>query len=347
MPTKTASELKLLVVDILMAVGASRPNASRVAEGLISSNLAGVDPHGIWHIEGYVRDIQNGYLVPDANPEIIKDTPSTALVTGNWTFGFVSAKHSMELAIKKAEAQGIALVGIVRTGHIGRLGEYTEMAAAAGIISMVWAGGYSEDQQTTMPYGGVKPVLHTNPMSVGFPAGDEVPMILDFATTTISGSKVVLARDRGEEVPAGSIIDKNGNPTTNPEDFFNGGGHLPFGGHKGYAIMLAVETLGRILTGSDSFAEAHRGGLYNRHQGITMVAIKSDLFRPMADFKKQTDELERRVRAIPPAPGFKEVLVPGDPEHRSRHERKDGIPVPEDVWQSLNNLANNLGVNRE
>jgi LDH2 family malate/lactate/ureidoglycolate dehydrogenase len=347
MPTKTPQELHSLVTNILLAVGATEANASRVAEALVSSHLAGVDPHGVWHLAGYVRDIRDGYLVPTAVPEIVSETTATALVTGNWTFGFVAAKYAMELAIQKAGEQGVSVVGIVRCGHIGRLGEYSEMAAAEGMVSMVWAGGYSEDQQTTMPFGGLKPILHTNPLSMGFPAGDEVPMILDFATTGVSGSKVVQARDRGEKLPPGCIVDKDGNPTTNPEEFFNGGGHLPFGGHKGYAIMLAVETLGRILTGSDSYAESHRGGLYNRHQGITIVVVKADVFQPLGDFTTRVDDLERRIRDVPPAPGFKEVLVPGDLESRSREARRDGIPVPDDVWKVLTDLATEVGVAAE
>ena len=347
MPTKTPQELHSLVTNILLAVGATEANASRVAEALVSSHLAGVDPHGIWHLAGYVDDIRDGYLVPTAVPEIVSETTATALVTGNWTFGFVAAKFAMELAIQKAEKQGVSVVGIVRCGHIGRLGEYNEMAVAEGMVSMVWAGGYSEDQQTTMPYGGLKPILHTNPLSMGFPAGDEVPMILDFATTGVSGSKVVQARDRGEKLPPGCIVDKDGNPTTNPEEFFNGGGHLPFGGHKGYAIMLAVETLGRILTGSDSYAENHRGGLYNRHQGITIVVVKADVFQPLGDFTTRVDDLERRIRAVPPAPGFQEVLVPGDLESRSREARRDGIPVPDDLWKVLTDLATEVGVPAE
>ncbi len=347
MPTKTPQELHSLVTNILLAVGATEANASRVAEALVSSHLAGVDPHGVWHLAGYVRDIRDGYLVPTAVPEIVSETTATALVTGNWTFGFVAAKYAMKLAIQKTGKQGVSVVGIVRCGHIGRLGEYSEMAAAEGMVSMVWAGGYSEDQQTTMPYGGLKPILHTNPLSMGFPAGDEVPMILDFATTGVSGSKVVQARDRGEKLPSGNIVDKDGNPTTNPDEFFNGGGHLPFGGHKGYAIMLAVETLGRILTGSDSYAEIHRGGLYNRHQGITIVVVKADVFQPLGDFTTRVDDLERRMRAVPPAPGFKEVLVPGDLESRSREARRDGIPVPDDVWKVLTDLATEVGVPAE
>ena len=172
--------------------------------------------------------------------------------------------------------------------------------------------------------------------------------MMDFATTGMSGSKVVLAKNRGEQVPLGNIVDRDGTPTTDPEDFFNGGAHLPFGGHKGYAIMLAVEYMGRILTGSSDHAEDNRGGIYNRRQGITMIVHKADLFSPMGRVTEMADEMARRLRAVPPAPKFDEVLVPGDLEARTRAVRqRDGIPVPNDVWASLTELAASLDVSIE
>lgn len=348
MRIKTAKELHDAAVRILMAAGADRPNAARVADGLVSANLSGVDPHGVFHLPGYVVDIRDGFIVPDARPAILSETPATALVTGNWTFGFVAAKFALDTAIRKALGTGIAIVGIVQCTHIGRVGEYAEMAAAKGMVSYTWAGGYSEEQQTTVPYGGRSKVLHTNPLSIGFPAGEEPPLIMDFATTGMSGSKVVVAKNRGEQVPPGNIVDRDGTPTTSPEDFFAGGAHLPFGGHKGYAIMLAVEYLGRILTGSDDHAEAHRGGIYNRHQGITIVVHKADLFSLPDRVAERADEMARRLRAVPSAPGFDEVLVPGDLEARTRAVRqRDGIPMPDDTWDVLTELAGSLGVSIE
>ena len=345
MQIKTADELHRLVKDIFLAVGASDENADRVAEGLVLSNLSGVDTHGVWHVGGYVAEVKDGYIVPAARPEIIVETPTTALVTGNWSFGFVAAKYAMDLAIQKAREQNVAIVGIVQCNHIGRVGEYAEMAAAEGMVSFIWVSGHSEEQQSTVPYGGIKKILHTNPLAIGFPAGEEPPMVLDFATTAVAGVKVTMARRDNKRLPQGSIVDKNGNPTTDPADFFNGGAHLPFGGHKGYAIMLAVEALGRVLSGSDSYAEAHRGGIFHRHQGITLMVFRSDLFQPMADFNRRADELERRMRAVPPAPGFQEVLVPGDLEYRARQRRQhDGIPVSDEDWKSLTDLATSLGV---
>lgn len=345
MPVKTSDELHNVVKQILVAVGADSENADRVAEGLVSANLSGVDPHGVYHLPGYVKDIREGSLVPDAKSEILNETPTTALVSGNWSFGFVTAKFALDLAIKKAEQYGISIVGIVQCHHIGRLGEYAEIAAEKGMISYTWAGGYSEKQQSTVPFGGRGKVLHTNPLSIGFPAGDETPMVMDFATTMGSGSKIMVAKEKGEQLPPGYILDKDGNPSTNPSDFLNDGSHLPFGGHKGYSIMLAVEFLGRILTGSDDYVESNRGGLYMAHQGITMIVHKADLFQPLEKFNERADEMEKRLRAVPPAPGFSEVLIPGDMEARTREIRnRDGIPLSKHTWESLVEVASSLDV---
>ena len=345
MNIKTADELHSLARSILVAAGADEPNAERVAEALVSSNLSGVDTHGIWHLPRYVASIKDGELVPTARPEIISETPTSALVTGNWTFGHVAAKYGMELAVRKAMEQNVALVGIVRAHHIGRLGEYAEMAASQKMIAFIFGSGYSEETPTAVPYGGRTRVLNTNPLSMGFPSEEEPPVVLDFATTTVANSKVRLAHKTDQQLSPGSIVDKEGNPTTDPAAYFAGGSLLPFGGHKGYALMLAIELLGRVLTGADAYAEPDRGGAMLGHQGVTLLAFRADLFQPAADFVRRADELHRRVRAVPPAAGFDEVLVPGDPESRARAARKrDGIPIPDDIWKSLTELAASLGV---
>ena len=345
MPKITAGDLRDLVANILLAAGADERNANRVAEALVSSNLSGVDTHGVFHLPRYVSEIRDSLLVPTAWPEIITETPTSALVSGNWTFGHVVAKYAMELAVAKAREQNVAVVSFMRSHHIGRLGEYSEIAASQGMIGLVWGSGYGKEQPVAVPFGGRKPALHTNPISMGFPGGDEPQMVLDFATTIIAGSKVRVAKLKGEQVPVGSLVDGDGNPTTDPSGYPEVGGLLPFGGHKGYALMLANELLGRVLSGADSYAEAHRGGDIYRHQGVTMIALKADLFRPLSEFTRDADELERQMRAVPPAAGFEKVLVPGDLEARARAERgRGGIPIPDEVWESLVNLAAELGV---
>ncbi len=345
MITKTMDELHTLVKRVLLAAGADEGNAEETAHHLALSNLSGVDTHGIWHIPIYVAAIQANELLPAAKPAILQETATSALVTGSWTFGHVAAKYAMELAIGKARAENAAVVGIVQTYHIGRLGTYVEMAAAEKMIGMVWGGGYGQVAPLAAPYGGKTRTLHTNPISIGLPAGGESTMMFDWATTALSGVKVENAYRRGEQLPPDSIVDKDGNPSTDPGDFYAGGSYLPFGGHKGYTLMMAAEFLGRIFTGADSYVEAGRGGTIFPHQGVTMMAIRADLFQPFADYAERADEMERRVRAVPPAPGFDGVLAPGDMEARAREQRRrEGIPIAEDVWQAFVETAASVGV---
>ncbi len=343
---KTEEELYRQVEKILMAAGTDEPNARGVAQHLVRSNLSGVDTHGIWQLPGYIATIKAGQLLPTARPEILTEAPNHALITGNWGFGHIAARYAMEVAIEKAREHSMAVTGLVQTGHIGRLGHYVELAVEAGMIAVVADGGLSETQPVAVPYGGRKAVLNTNPISMGFPAGAGWPMMFDFATTTLSGSKVGMARDRGAPVAPDSVVDKEGRPSLDPQAFFSGGGGLvPFGAHKGYALMMAVEYFGRMLTGSDTYAEAGRGGEIMGHQGVSMIVIKADLFRPFADFVQAAEEMQNRVRAVPAAEGFEQVLAPGDMEARNRAERRqNGIPVAEDIWHSITELAASLGL---
>ncbi len=345
MPTKSPEELHGLVTSILVAAGADGDNAKRTADALILAELSGVVTHGVHHMPRYMGAIKDGGIVPAAKPEIVSETPTTALVKGNWTFGFVTAMFAVELAIEKAAEQGVAVVSTVQTNHIGRLGEYAELAAARGMVSLVIASGYGRQQPMAVPFGGKKSVLNTNPISIGVPAAEEAPMVLDFATTVIAGSKVRIAHRENRQLPPGSIVDSEGRPTTNPGDLYEGGGHLPFGGHKGYAIMLANELLGRVLAGADDYAEEDRGEPNMRYQGVTFIVFKADSFQPMADFGRGVDGLLRQVRAVPPAPGFDEVMVPGDPENRARARGGGaGIELSDKVWKSLMDMAEELGV---
>ena len=313
MITKPADELHALVKRILLAAGADEQNAEEVAEHLVLSNLSGVDTHGIWPIPIYVAAIKDDEIRPAAKPSILQETATSALVTGNWT----SRTRGRQICngnwrSARPERRTWPWSGPCRCTTSAGLGHYVEMAAADKMVGMVWAGGYSEDAPASVPYGGSRRVLHTNPISIGLPAGEESTMMFDWATTALSGVKVDNAYHREEQLPPNSIVDKDGVPTTNPADFFDGGGHLPFGGHKGYTLMMTAEFLGRIFTGADSYVETGRGvGSIMRHQGVTMIAIKADLFQSFADFAARADEMERRVRAVPPAPGFDEVLAPG------------------------------------
>jgi uncharacterized oxidoreductase len=340
-----AEDLEKLVAAVLVAAGANEANAHCVAAHLVAANLCGVDTHGVWHVAGYVSAVKSGEIVPDASPEVKAESRMSALITGHWTFGQVAAKYSTEKAIEKALQHSMSVVSLVQSHHIGRLGEYAEMASDKGLISMIFGGGYAEENPVAVPYGGVRRTLSTNPIAMGFPAGAGDRMLFDFATTAASGVKVANARKKKEPLPPAWIVDKAGNPSTNAEDFFNGGGYLPFGGHKGYALMVGAELLGRVFSGSDAYVEKSRGGSVMSHQGVTMILVRADLFQSQASCRERADELLCRLRSVPPAPGFTEVQAPGDPEQRTRAKReREGIPLPDELWRELTGMAEASGI---
>ena len=345
MPTISERDLHDVVRRVLDAAGASTENASRMADALVSANIRGVDTHGVFHLNGYVQAVLDGKLDAAASPSIVRETANTALVDGNRTFGHVAAKFATDIAVRKAKENDIAVVGLLRSEHIGRLGEYAEMAAAEGVVSIVSGAGYMLGNKVAAPYGGSKGLLSSNPIAIGFPGGEEPGMVFDYATTAMANSKMNLYKMRNEELPAGTVIDKDGYPTTNPSAVQEGGYLLPFGGHKGYALMMAVEFLGQILVGSDAVEDDGMGTQSMVRQGVSIIAIRADVFRQVADFRRRADELVREARSIPPAPGFKEVMAPGDPESRAQAQRSaEGIPVPDKVWQLIVEAGKSVGV---
>jgi LDH2 family malate/lactate/ureidoglycolate dehydrogenase len=345
MPTLTADRLRQVGEAVFRAAGASAENAARVTASLVDANLAGHDSHGVQHVPGYVRSIQEGQIVADARPAVLRETAVTALVSGQWTFGQVAAGFATGCAIEKAKRSGLAAVGLVQVNHVGRLGEYAEMAAREGIVAIVAAGGFAEERGQAVPFGGARPALGTNPIAFGFPAGRDDPMFLDFATTAIAAGKVAVARAKGLPLPEGVLLDRDGRPTTDPNAYYEGGALLPFGGHKGYALSMAVEFLGRVVTGSETFATEGRGGQYFARSGTMELAIDPAAFGPLEAYRDRADATIDRIKAVPPAPGHAEVLVPGDPEHRSRRERaRDGVPLPQATWESIRDCAISLGL---
>lgn len=340
----SAEQLRRMTREVFLATGSPEDIATRVADSLIDANLSGHDSHGVMRIPQYVNGIAQGEIDVKARPEVARETAATALVDGHWTFGQVAAELATKVAVAKAREAGVASVGLIRAHHIGRLGEYSEMASAAGAILMVFAGGF-EGGHGAAPFGGRRIVFGTNPISFGLPAGERSDVVVDFATTAVAAGKIRVAMAKGEQLPAGMIADKEGRPTTNPADYFDGGFLLPAGGHKGYGLAVVAELLGQALTGADTTAEANLGGPFYRRSGSLFVALDVGMFRPREEFAEVVDRVIARVKDTPPAPGFEEVLLPGEPELRSRWRRTgDGIGVPEATWEAIRAATKPLGV---
>jgi len=342
---KQPEQLRQTIAKVLQAAGAAADKAQMVAAHLTDADQCGVQTHGLLTIPTYIREIGTGNLLPHADSEIVADKGSRVTVRGNWGFGQVSADCATRIAIDRARQHGIALIGLVRCNHIGRLGHYAEMAAAAGMVSQICGSGYAVTGARAAAYGGRDRVLDTNPLCIGVPAENRPPFILDFATTHGSAAKVVNAHRRGEQLPLGVIADEEGKPTTNPADFIDGGGTLSsFGGHKGSGVMLAVELLGRVLTGSDSHAQEGAGAHLMGHQGVSFIVMQADALSPMAEFNNGVEQTLDRVTGSRPVVGFDGVLYPGLKEAMRREEWSDAIPIPEDLWGLFADAAATVGV---
>jgi hydroxycarboxylate dehydrogenase B len=322
---------------ILCASGGPEDLARQVADILVDNHLVGYDSHGLLRIPEYVESVRKGEIVPDARPEILKETPVSALVGGNWAFGQVSALFAIDVAVSKAKREGVGVVSVVQAGHTGRLAAFTERAARQDVAVFMAIG--TVDRPMTAPFGGAAAVLGTNPIAFSIPGAAGSPITVDISTSAIAAGKIAAARAKHEQLPPGCILDSSGRPSIDPQAFFDGGLLLPFGGHKGYALAIAAELLSGPLAGADAYP-----GVFNR-SGIFIFAVDAAIFRPLSEFQQAVTKVISRVKSVAPQPGFEEVLMPGEPETRTRsHRERHGIPIPLDTWKAVRITAKSLGV---
>ena len=336
MPTLSKQQLHDLTKGIFCQAGAPRDLADQVAEVLVDNHLAGHDSHGILRIPEYLKSIADGEIVPTARPEVIQETPASALVQGHWALGQATGIFAADLAIAKAKAHQVAVVSVVQAAHTGRLAAFTERAARQDVVMFMAIG--TVDRPMTAPFGGAAAVLGTNPVAFSLPNPGGAPITLDIATSAIAAGKVKVAKARHENLPPDVIVDKHGNPSTNPQDFMDGGFLLPFGGHKGYALAVIAELLSGPLIGAESFPAV------TQRSGIFIFAMKADLFRAMPDYAGALADRLGQIKGVPPAPGFQEVLVPGAPEACTREPReREGSTTPEATCQAEIAAARTVG----
>ena len=345
--TVEADPLRQFTTRILRAVGASDEVAGEVARHLVKSNLSGHDSHGVIRIPQYVRQIDSGEIVPSALPEILRESPGTALVDARRGFGHFSTAFALEWAMRQARQHGVTAVAVRHSTHIGRVGEYTERAGEQGLIAIVTVGAGGPGVGGMMLHGGRGRFFGANPWSIGIPALERSPMMFDGSTSTVAEGKVRVARAKGAALPPGCIVDREGRPTTDPNDFYAGGALTPLGGevagHKGYGLAFASVLLGALamiddpdptLIGASVVQETpdKRGIL----AGVFLVVIDPAFFGDAGHYRAMASEMLAAAKRIPPAPGTPEVLVPGEPEVLMREQRsRQGIGLPEATWQDL------------
>ncbi len=346
MPTLPAERLNRIARVLLEAAGTPANEAEIIARHCIEANLAGHDSHGIIQIPSYIDRVKVGHIVPGAPWTITQESPTTTVIDGHWGFGYVATERAMKLTIEKAKTQNLAAATVFRQGHIGRLASYPLMAAREGFFAMITADS-GRSPKHVAPYGGAKARLGTNPISFAVPSNLEGQLFLDMATSAVAAGKISLAVARGQQVPAGWIIDGEGRATTDPKLFKPDGALLPLGGtegYKGYGLGTMVEIFAGLLTGLGYGVEPT--GRHN--DGCFMAVFKVSAFRDLEVFKTEVTEFAHYLKSTPPAEGFSEVLYPGEIEHRRELERgANGIPVEDSTWAALGKLAAGYGVEAE
>jgi len=340
----TADSLSALTIAIFTAAGWPRGAAEDLAEHLVLANLSGHDSHGVGMIPAYVQSWKDGHLSPGNTPVVRTSAPPFLVVDAQVALGPPAAKATMQQAIAIAETGGVCIVNLVRAHHIGRIGHYAEMAAARGLIAMLWVN-VAGRPSVVASHGARESRFGTNPHAIGVPNG-ETPLILDFATSRMAHGKARVAFNKGEAVPPGYLIDEHGRPTTDPSVVMGErvGSLLPFGDHKGAGIAMIAEILSAGLTqhGAIIPETPTRSWIINNLFGIVLDPARLD---------GGGEERARRIaliadyqRSAAPAEGSDRVRAPGDREREVRAERgRDGIPVDAETWRQLMAAAQAVG----
>ncbi len=335
--TVPAEVLLATAQAILEAVGTPEPAAAAVAGSLVESDLVGHESHGVRRLVSYVAGVEAGVVHPAARPEVAATTGATAIVAGRRAFGQLAGRLAAEEAAALAAAHRLGMIAVQECNHLGRLGEYVAELAGRDLIGMAFGNA----DPSVAPYGGRERRLGTNPLAWAVPRADgRPPVVMDWASAAMAEGKLAVARARGETVPEGIIVDRDGNHTVDPADFYAGGALLPFGGHKGYGLSVLIEIVGGLLTGTGVGCLPGYDGRF----GTVLLAVDIAAFVPPARFRAQTEDFCRALRETPPAKGAAEVLVPGEPEARTRAERAaHGVPLPGPVRAELRALAARVG----
>ena len=343
MPKIDHAQLRNFCAQLLTARGIPRDHADLVAKLLVKGEMRGYAGHGVTRVIQYLEFVEKKIYDLTSKPRVEREGNITAVVDGKHYVGQVAAHMAMTLAIKKANDHGVGIVTLRRSGHIGRLADYMEMATEQGMIGM---GAASVGSATTTLYGGMKPITGTNPMAFGIPTRNGEPILLDFATASMSMGEIQKRVAKGERIPDGVILDGDGNPT-NDFKAFRGpprGVFLPFGGYKGSGVTLVTEILGGLLSGNGPGKNWWDKGAHGVN-GVFLQAFAVEEFQPLEEFYGKVDALIAFIKSTRRAPGFSEIVLPGESgRRREALQRKNGVKVDDETWSDLIELAAELGV---
>jgi LDH2 family malate/lactate/ureidoglycolate dehydrogenase len=315
---------------ILIKLGFSKDDSKLITKNLIEGELAGKKSHGLVRLPAIKRKIDEGKITATKkNIEVIKESPTSLLIDAKNKPGFIAIYKSLELAIQKAKKSNIVVVGIQNASYCsGMIGSYAKEASLKDLIFI----GFNNSPGGLVPHGTNKELWGTNPITIGVPTNDK-PVILDMASSQITWGDLMVAKQEGKQIKKGVAIDKDGKPTTNPEEAMKGG-LLPFFGHKGSGMAFIVELLAGALTGS-RVGKSVSGGW-----GTSYILINPNVFRSLDQFKEDVATSIKELKESSKADGFKEINFPGERSQNQQEEsmKNDEIEVSDNLIKTLKEI---------
>jgi LDH2 family malate/lactate/ureidoglycolate dehydrogenase len=345
-----ADALRAFTRKAFQQVGVPQDDATRIAALMVEADLQGSDGHGIFRLPQYIRRIQAGGINPRPKIAIERERAATALVNGDNGMGHLAMRFAAQTAIQKARTAGTAWVGVRWSNHAGPASLYAKMPMREGMIGLYFAVGNANHLP---PWGGVEMLLSTNPIAVAIPAGAEPPIVLDMATTVAAFGKVKTRAQRGETMPEGWMVDREGRALTDPRRM-DEGFLLPLGGqeagYKGYGMALVFGILAGTLNGAAMGREVidfNHDDATPTNTGQAILAIDISAFDDPEKFTGRIDALARDLRGSERMKGFERIFLPGEQSHARFVERgRLGIPIAPALLASLNGLGETLGIGR-
>jgi len=340
----SATALQAFIARAFEAVGVSTTEAKVIAELMTRADVNGADGHGVFRLPQYIRRIKGGAVNIKPTIRVEREAAGMALVDGDNGMGHLVMRFATEKAIEKAKTAGTAWVGVKASNHAGPASLYASMPIEHDMIGLYLAVGNANHLAA---WGGLDMLLSTNPIAVGVPAGTEPPIVLDMATTVAAYGKVKTSAQRGETMPEGWMIDRQGKPLTDPKRAGEGL-LLPIGGYKGYGLALVFGLLAGTLNGAAmgrDVVDFNNDDTTATNTGHVIVAINVTMFRDIAKFKTSVDQLVRDIRSSKRLPGVDAIRLPGEQSHAKRLERtRLGIPLPPALATGLDQLAHELKI---
>ncbi len=334
--------LEQLVSSIFAAAGCQPAERERIAHYLVGANLVGHDSHGVIRVPTYIDWLRAGKVIANQTLSVVFENDTIAVVDGHFGFGQVMGEAATKLGIEKTRRQGVAVVALRSSGHLGRIGDWAEMAAAAGLVSLHFVNT-SGGGILVAPFGGIDRRLSANPIASGVPVENGPPIIVDISTCTIAEGKIKVAFNKGAKVPEGCILDSEGRPTDDPKAFYATppGAILPLGGHKGYSLSVVAEVLAGALSGG---ACSHFG-VDRVANNMLSILLDPAVFVAEGAFSAEIRAFIEHVKSSRTVTEGGEILLPGEPEARSRARKlREGIEIDEKTWSQIAATAASLGV---